>query len=100
MLRDQELASAAGRRPVSNVKVASQEWDDFEADVLSGLRTLVEPVESGRDATDIFAAATESEESKHIFDQLSYGPFSDKTAVRDWLLSWKNLKDPVFVGLS
>ena len=83
--------------PPGNIKVALGQWDSFDDVTLSGLRTSVEPVKAELDTADIFAAATESEESKHIFDHLSYGPFTDKTAMRDWLLSWTDSKDPVFI---
>lgn len=97
MLSEREIASATGRRPVENIVVTKQHWDGFKKVVLSGPRTSVEPAEANRDATGIFAAATESEKSGRIWDYLSYGPFSDKTELKNWLLSYASLADPIFM---
>ena len=96
-LKKQEIASAAKRRPVGNFKVILQQWDGLEGVSLSGLRTSVKPIEVNRDTADIFAAATEGKKSERIWDYLSYGPFSDETALLNWLIGWENSKDPVFM---
>ena len=97
MVNEREIASATGRRSVGNTGVAKQHWNGLERIVLSGLRTSVEPAEADRDATGIFAAATEGEKSKRIWDYLSYGPFSDKKELQNWLLSYASSTDPIFM---
>ena len=96
-LKKQERASASRRRPVGNFKVILQQWDDLEDVSLSGPKISLEPIKVDRDTADIFTAATEGTESEQIWDYLSYGPFSDEMALRDWLLGWENSKDPVFM---
>lgn len=97
MVNEREIASATGRRSVGNTVVAKQHWDGFKRVILSGLRISVEPVEADRDAAGIFAVATEGEKSERIWDYLSYGSFSDKTEVRNWLLGYTTSPDPIFM---
>ena len=99
MINEKEIASAAGRHPISNVEVAPQHWEDFEDVVLSGPKTVVKPVTADRDAADIFIAATiKGTESESIWQYLGYGPFTSEAAVRTWLLSCKTSKDPFFMS--
>ncbi|MDE0518177.1 MAG: GNAT family protein [Bdellovibrionales bacterium] len=97
MVNEREIASAAGRRPVGNRKVAPQHLDAIEGVVLSGLRTFVKPIK-GHDAADIFIAATESAKSESIWNYLSYGPFTSEAEVQTWLLNCEASKDPIFMS--
>ena len=97
MVNERELASAAGRRPIGNAEVAQRRWDGFEGSVLTGARTIVEPVDPDRDADDIYAIGIEGEEPERIWDYLGYGPFPDREAVRDWLGGCAASTDPLFM---
>ena len=50
MATEQELASAANRRPIGNAQVAPRCWEGFEGVTLSGPRTSLEPVVAERDS--------------------------------------------------
>ena len=97
MATEQELASAANRRPIGNEKVAPRRWESFGGASFSGPRTSVEPVDAERDTTDIFKAATEGEEPERIFDYMNVGPFSNEEEVRALLVERQTSQDPVFV---
>ena len=97
MATEQELASAANRRPISNEKVAPRRWEGFQGASLSGSRTSIEPVDAERDTADIFKAATGGEEPERIFDYMNVGPFSNEEEVRALLVKRQASKDPVFV---
>lgn len=97
MITEEELASAAGRRPVGAAPVAPRHREGFEGVVLHGARTSVEPLEPARDCADIFAAATGGCAPERIWDYLSVGPFADEAGVRAWLEDCAASKDPVFM---
>ena len=97
MVHEQEVASATEHRSVGNAVVTEQQWDGFKGVVLSGSRTLVEPVKADRDITDVLATAKEGEESERIWDYMSYGPFVDEAEVRSWLVDCTVSQDPIFV---
>ena len=97
MVSEREIASAKGRRSVENVVIKKQCWEGFEGTILSGPRTSVESVEVDRDTAGVFTAATEGKKSERIWDYMSYGPFSNKIELQNWLLSCMGSKDPVFV---
>ena len=89
-----------GRRPIGNAEVAQRHWEGFEGSVLTGPRTIVEPVDPDRDAADIYAAGIEGEEPDRIWDYLGYGPFAGTDAVRDWLGMVRRVEGPALHGLS
>ncbi len=97
MATDNELASAANRRPVGNEKVAPRRWEGFGGVGLSGPGTSLEPVDAERDAAGIFLAATEGEDTDRIFDYMNVGPFSTEAQVHDLLVERQVSQDPVFV---
>ncbi len=97
MATDNELASAANRRPIGNAKVAPKPWAGFEGVALAGLRTSLEPVDADRDAADLFRAATQGEDTDRIFDYMNVGPFTDKEQVHALLVERQASQDPVFV---
>ena len=97
MATEQELASAANRRPIGNEKVAPRRWEGFSGASLSGPRTSVEPVDADRDTAGIFLAATEGEDTDRIFDYMNVGPFSAEAQVRALLVERQASRDPVFV---
>ena len=98
MINKREIASAAGRHPISNMKVEPQHWEGFENIILSGPRTTVKPVTPDRDTADIFIAATEGIKPESIWQYLGYGPFTSEAEVRTWLLSCETSKDPLFMS--
>ena len=97
MATDNELASAANRRPVGNKEVPSRHWAGFPGVSLSGARTSLEPVDADRDAAGVFRAATEGEDTDRIFDYMNVGPFSTEAEVHGLLLERQASLDPVFV---
>ncbi len=97
MATEQELASAANRRPIGNEKIAPRRWEGFQGASLSGPGTSLQPVDAERDTADIFKAATEGEEPERIFDYMNVGPFSNEEEVRALLVKRQASKDPVFV---
>ena len=96
MATEQELASAANRRPIGNAEVAPKPWEGFEGVALAGPRTSLEPVDADRDTADIFRAATEGEDTDRIFDFMNVGPFTDKAQVHALLAERQASQDPVF----
>ena len=97
MASEQELASAANRRPIANEKIAPRRWEGFLGARLSGPRTSTEPVDAERDAAGIFRAATEGEDTDRIFDYMNVGPFSGEEEVRALLIERQASTGPVFV---
>ncbi len=97
MATDNELASAANRRPAGNEEVAPRRWEGFDGVSLSGPRASLEPVDANRDAAGIFLAATEGEDTDRIFDYMNVGPFSTEGQVHDLLVERQASLDPVFI---
>ena len=97
MATDDELASAANRRPVGAAEVHPRRWEGFDGVTLSGPRTSLEPVDAERDTAGIFRAATEGEDTDRIFDYMNVGPFSTEAQVHDLLVERQASRDPVFV---
>ena len=97
MASERERASAAARRPIGSAEVTQSRWEGFEGSVLTGRRTVVEPVDPDRDAAGLYAAGIEGEEPDRIWDYLGYGPFAGAEAVRDWLRECTASKDPLFM---
>lgn len=97
MATDNELASAANRRPVGNQQVAPRRWEGFDGVSLSGARASLEPVDADRDTAGIFLAATEGEDTDRIFDYMNVGPFSTEAQVHDLLVERQASRDPAFV---
>ena len=97
MATEQELASAANRRPAGGAEVPPRRWESFMGVSLSGPRTSLEPVDAERDAAGIFLAATEGEDTDRIFDYMNVGPFSTEAQVHDLLVERQASQDPVFV---
>ena len=97
MASEQELASAANRRPIANEKIAPRRWEGFLGASLSGPGTSIEPVDAERDTADIFRAATEGENTDRIFDYMNVGPFSGDEQVHALLIERQASTDPVFV---
>lgn len=97
MATDNELASAANRRPIGGAEVTQRRWEGFLGVSLSGARTSLEPVDADRDAAGVFLAATEGEDTDRIFDYMNVGPFSTEEEVHALLVERQASLDPVFV---
>jgi RimJ/RimL family protein N-acetyltransferase len=98
MANQNEVASAAGRRPIGNVEVAPAGWEPFEGATLEGRWVGLAPVDPDRDLADLYTAGTEGEAPERLWDYMGYGPFADRAAMRAWLTDCAGSRDPVFVG--
>jgi RimJ/RimL family protein N-acetyltransferase len=70
------------------------------ADVrLEGRRVRLEPVDPGRHAADLLAAAQGPGADPELWEYLPYGPFPDEDALRAWLAECAASADPRFMAI-
>ena len=92
-----ELASAAGRRPVGAAAVSRRHWAGFGGTVLEARATQLSPVDPETDAAGLFEASIQGREPERLWDYLAYGPFPSVASTRVWLEDCARSTDPVFV---
>jgi RimJ/RimL family protein N-acetyltransferase len=66
---------------------------------LTGRFVTLEPLDPARHAHGLFAAGHGSPEADALWTYLPYGPFPDEAAMRDWLQTLADSRDPLFFAV-
>jgi RimJ/RimL family protein N-acetyltransferase len=57
----------------------------------------LQPVNPQKDVTDLYENSHGSDVKDRVWTYMAYGPFSDATAMQEWLIDCKSSNDPLFL---
>lgn len=74
-------------------------WERPTLSRVEGRYVIVSRLNPDADVDDLYRVSHEKEEDKSLWTFMHYGPFRDKNAMYEWLLSVQESSDPMFYAI-